>query len=246
MHSITNTFELLLAEIKRDCGWEHVPYDKISEIAKLCGPAEVARLIAELNALNDADLEDDAGDIGDEYFRLRTAYSQALTEVGEPAIDPLLHALDSKNPHTRSSSARALGRLGAKQAYTLLVNLLTKEFDFQIRLEMMRSLGELRDQRAVEILLPYLKVPEQINRGWIVQTAANALGKIGTESVIEPLTEVLCNDPDWFARLGAVEGLCGIKHPDVRPVLQRALNDVDERVRNQAARGLEELRSGGF
>jgi HEAT repeat protein len=235
------TFGSLLAEIKRDCGWEHVPYDKISEMAKLCGPAEVAVLISELDALNDADLEDDAGDIGDEYCRLRTSYTQALTEVGTPAIELLLNALQSKNPHTRSCSGRALGRIGATQAFVPLVNLLTIDFDFGIRLEMMRSLGELRDPRAIQILLPYLKAPEQINRGWIVRTAANALGKIGSTSVIEPLTEVLCNDPDWFARLGAAEGLRKIRHPNVRQALQTALDDVDERVRKEAATGLEEL-----
>ena len=241
MHSISHTFGSLLAEIKRDCGWEHVPYDKISALAKLCGSAEVALLIRELDTLNDADLEDDAGDIGDDYCRLRTAYSQALAEVGQPAIGQLMKALNSKNPWTRSGSARALGRIGATEAFPALVNLLKTEFEFNMRLEMMQSLGELRDPRAIEILLPFLTAPEQINRGWIVRTAANALGKIASDSVIEPLTEVLVNDRDWFARVGAAEGLRKSKNPNAKQALQRALDDLDERVRNEAAEALKEL-----
>jgi hypothetical protein len=80
------SFSDVLAEIQRDCGWEHIPCDKISALARLCGPAEVDHLIRELDALDDADLVDDAGDVGDEYWRLRSAYSQTsmiCTRPGE-------------------------------------------------------------------------------------------------------------------------------------------------------------------
>ena len=38
-------FEETLAEIKRECAWENIPYDRVSALARLCGPAEVDRLI---------------------------------------------------------------------------------------------------------------------------------------------------------------------------------------------------------
>ena len=115
------SFNTILAEIKRDCGWEQIPYDKVSALAKVSGPAEVDHLISELDALDDADLVGDAGDMADEYWRLRTAYSQALAEVGEPAIEPLLRALGREKPDTRAGAARALGLIGTPRAFDPIV-----------------------------------------------------------------------------------------------------------------------------
>jgi HEAT repeat protein len=232
------SFRDFLTEIQCDCAWEHIPYDKISALARLCGPAEVDRLIRELDALNDADLVNDAGDIGDEYWRLRTAYSQALAEVGEAAVEPLLRALGSENPKSRAYVARALGLLGARRAFDPIVALLATENDDTIRTSLMEALGRLRDERAVAVLLPYLRAPEQMNRSSIVRVAANALGCIGSESVIQPMAEVLASDPHWLARVGAAEGLRKIRHPSAEAALRRALKDEDTRVRAEAAAGL--------
>jgi HEAT repeat protein len=234
------SFDTLLAEIKNDCAWELIPYDKISALARQCGPAEVCLLLRELDALDDADLEGDAGDGIDEYWRLRTACSQALAEVGESAIEPLLQALASPNPQTRAYSARELGMIGTKRAFELVVSLLASETDDVIRMSLIEALGGLGDERAVPVLLRYLKAPEQVNRGWIIRVAANALGKLGTEAVIKPLAEVLATDPDWFARLGAAEGLRKIRHSAAADALRRALDDRDARVRGEAAAGLQE------
>jgi HEAT repeat protein len=233
------TFSAILSEIKRDCGWEHVPYDKVSALAKLCGPAEVDQLIQELEALNDADLEEDAGDVSEQYGRLRTAYSQALGEVGEPAVDPLLAVLGSDNPRTRAYAARALGLIGSTRAFDPLVALLAQEGEHLTRLSLLEALGGLGDERAVEVLLPYLKPPAQANREWIVRTAANALGAIGTETVIQPLSEVLATDPDWVARLGAAEGLRKIRHPLAVEALRSARKDQDARVRAEVMAALK-------
>jgi HEAT repeat protein len=232
-------FSDLLAEIQRDCAWEHIPYDKMSALAHLCGSTEVDRVIRELDALDNADLVDDAGDVGDEYWRLRTAYSQVLAEVGEIAIDPLLRALGSENPETRGYAARALGKIGNSRAFSPIVDLLAADTVGGTRLLLIEALGELRDDRAVSILLPYLKAREQLNRGWIIRIAANALGKIGSDSVIEPLAEVLDSDSDWFARLGAAEGLRMVRHPSAAAALLRALKDADSRVQKEASAGLQ-------
>jgi HEAT repeat protein len=233
-----SSFNRLLAEIKQDCGCEHIPYEKISALARLCTPVEVDHLIRELDALDDADLKDDAGDMGDEYWRLRTAYSQTLAEVGEPAIEPLLRVLDSENPQTRAYVARALGLIGARQAFGRMIAMLAEERDDTVRLMLINALGDLRDERAVEVLLPYLKAPDQVNRGWLIRMAANALGEIGIESVIQPMAEVLATDPYWFARLGAAEGLRKVSHPLAAAALLRALQDGDARVRAEASAGL--------
>lgn len=231
------SFRTKLSEIQRDCGWEHIAYEKISALARVCGPAEVERLIRELDALDDADLVNDAGDRGDEYWRLRIAYSQALAEVGEPAIEPLLRALNSHNPETRAYAARALGLIGTPRAFDPIVALLAKESNDTTRMSLIEALGGLGDERAIAILLPYLKPPAQANRGWTIRMASHALGNIGSEVVIGPLSEVLLTDPDWFARLGAAEGLRKIRHPLARSALRSALHDEDARVRAEASAG---------
>jgi HEAT repeat protein len=233
------SFDEILKEIKRDCAWEVLPYDKVSELARVCGLDEVYQLIRELDALRDEDLVEDAGDMGDEYWRLRTAYSQALAEVGELAVLPLLEALVSTNPSTVAYAARALGLIGAVRAYGPLVALLGTAEDDTLRMSLIEALGRIRDERAVSILLPHLKPEKEQNRGWIIRMTANALGTIGAESTIGPLAEVLAMDPDWFARLGAAEGLRKIRHPLAAAALRKARTDEDARVRSEAAKGCE-------
>jgi HEAT repeat protein len=231
-------FHTLLLEIKGDCSWECVPEEKISALARLCGPTEIDHLIRELDALDDADLIDDAGDGIDEYWRLRTSYSRALAEVGEPAVAPLLRALGSQNPQTRAYAADALGAIGDPRAFDPLTALLARESIDTLRMSLLRALGGLKDPRAVRVLLPYLKAPDQVNRGWMIRVAANALGQIGSEEAIGPLAEVLASDPDWFARLGAAEGLRKMRHPSAIAALRVALRDEDARVRDEAAAGV--------
>lgn len=232
-----DTFDSLLTEIKSDCACEHIPFDKIATLARLTEPAEVAHLIGELDALDDADLEDDAGDVSDYYWRLRTAYSHILAGIGEPAVGPLIQALQSENAPTRGYAAKALGLMGCKRAFDAVNLLLAREQDWAVRLMLMEALGGIGDERGLAALLPYLKAPEQLNRGWIVRTAANALGSIGTDSVVLPLAEMLRTDPDWFARLGAAEGLRKMNRPCAREALQIATTDTDSRVRSVADTG---------
>jgi HEAT repeat protein len=235
-----DSFHTLLDSIKSDCAWETIPYDKVSVLAKLCGPEEVNALIGELDRLDDADLEDDPGDGIDEYWRLRKSLSLALAEVGEPAVDSLLNALHSANPQTRAYSAWALGRIGTPRAFEPLVALLAEEHEDVIEVFLIQALGDLGDPRAVAVLLPYLKPARELNRWWIVAVTADALGKLGTASVIPHLAEVLSSDPDWSARLGAAKGLRRIKLPQAAEALRRALHDEDARVRAEAEAAFRE------
>lgn len=235
-----DTFHGLLAAIKNDCAWETIPTDKIAALARMCGPEEIAQLIQELDALDDADLENDPGDGIDEYWRLRTSLSQVLAQIGEPAVLPLIQALKSENSQTRGYAAFALGIIGAKQAVDPIVTLLETEADFLAKLCLISALGRIGDPRAVDILLPYLHVPEQQNRGSLINVTTQALGRIGTPAVLQPLRIVLESDPDWLARLGAVEGLGHMREEGVIGALRDALTDRDGRVRSQARKSLRE------
>jgi hypothetical protein len=236
-----NPFHALLSAIKNDCAWENIPTDKIAALAQICGPQEIIELIEELDQLDDADLKNDPGDGIDEYWRLRTSLSQVLGQVGDVAVSPLIQALQSENPRTRGYAAAALGMIAAKQSFEPIATLLKTEPDFDARLQLIEALGSLGDPRAVDILLPYLYAPEQHNRGWLIRITANALGRIGTAAVLQPLCKVLESDPDWLARLGAAEGLQHLREERAIGALCEALSDRNANVRGQAAKSLREL-----
>jgi HEAT repeat protein len=167
-------------------------------------------LIEELEALDDADLEDDCGDGIDDYWQLRTFFSQVLAQIGEPAVPPLIEALKSSNPQTRAYVARSLGLIGTPQAIEPIVRLLETEPDFDAKLSFIAALGEIGDPCAVEILLPYVHPPEQQNRHSIIAVTVQALERIGTEEVLQPLFLLWEFDPDPYVRRCAADALKAI------------------------------------
>jgi len=54
-------------------------------------------------------------------FRTQSAAKNALLEMGEPAVQPLIEALNSRQASVRWSAASILGELGAKQAIPDLI-----------------------------------------------------------------------------------------------------------------------------
>jgi hypothetical protein len=221
MDSSDHSFDILYQEIKTACYLEGLPQaGTILSLAKTCGPAEIQNLIGELDSLDDTNLVDDAGDLADEYWRLRSSIVSVLAAVGECAVDQLLAALRSQNARTRGCAAAALGRIGNRRAFEPIMALLGSSANEGIELELIAALGNLRDNRAIGILLPYLAESDALRRGWLIRITAVALGTIGDESVIAPLARVLETDRDWFARVGA-----------------------DSRVREVASKGLAQSRT---
>ena len=55
------------------------------------------------------------GSLGDEDENIRYASADALVDIGEPAVDPLIKALEDDNPQVRSLAALSLGKIGIKK-----------------------------------------------------------------------------------------------------------------------------------
>ncbi len=108
----------LLAALRRDAGWEDesAACRKAAAIAAIGGDVAVGVLVGELEALDDADLVDDAGDMGDEYWRTRTAVVHGLGLFGPVAEPRLLRALGHPNPDARAWAATALEAIGRPHA----------------------------------------------------------------------------------------------------------------------------------
>lgn len=251
-------FVALRAEVRRACGWESIPERKVPALAASCGPAEIAILIRDLEALDPAGLEDDAGDVGDEYWRLRHTYALVFAHIGEPARAPLLQALHQGPEWVWSPVANALSKIGGPGVFEAIAARLPAPEPIEpdgelsgLKMSLMTSLGELGDPRALPLLSAYLAIPEQVNRGWLRRLAAEASGSIGahmlargediSEPVLKPLIALLDHDPDYFVRYGAANGLAQLRHPAAIAALRRALTDAHDWIRKTAAEALPKL-----
>ena len=232
-------FERHLREIAQACAEERIDRPRIAALAPTCGPAEVDLVLARLDGLDDDDLKNDAGDVADYYWRLRTCYAELLAQVGERAVGQLIDALQSPNPRARAHVAQALGTIGAARAFGPLVAALGREADESASVSFLEALGHLRHPAAFDVLLPYLDRHD--SNGWYARVAAGALGRLGDPRAVAPLARLLRTSDDWFTRLGAVEGLRHLNQPAAADALREATHDTDPRVQQEAAAALREL-----
>lgn len=102
----------ILASIARDCGWEVIPDRKIAAFVRLADAGSVPLLVALLERLDEAELESDAGDIGDEFWRIQTAVGRILVGIGSQVVESVQAALAAAGDRFERA---CLGRV-AKQA----------------------------------------------------------------------------------------------------------------------------------
>jgi hypothetical protein len=79
----------LLTSVLRDCGWEIIPQDKIAALAAKVQLDDVDDLVRVVENLDLTALEHDAGDIGDEYWRVSSSVARVLVTLG-PMVMPRL------------------------------------------------------------------------------------------------------------------------------------------------------------
>jgi hypothetical protein len=104
----------ILRSIARDCGMESIPDAKIAAFVRLAGPEHVPLLTADLERLKESDLEDDAGDVGDEFWRVQTAVQRILVGIGRPAVEWIKRSLAATtNPYARESLVASLDAISS-------------------------------------------------------------------------------------------------------------------------------------
>ena len=105
---------------------------------------------------------------------------EALVEVGQPAVEKLLEALEDKDDMARTQAIIALGRTQDSSALDALIERL-EEKDWFARLNAAAAIEEIHDERGREALKPLLKDPdivvqmrvERILAGWKKHPAAS-------------------------------------------------------------------------
>jgi hypothetical protein len=136
------------------------------------------------------------------------------------------------------------------------------------------ALGELQDERAVELVIEMLEedvdpkvrhhatwalkdlggpralaaLAEALYKdsdNFVRQSAVDALARLGGEEAIEPLSWALKKDPEPFVRYEALMNLAEIGGDRMRDILRQALDDPEELVRAKGAELLHLPGAGG-
>jgi HEAT repeat protein len=196
-------------------------------IEKLVGNADVQKLIDDLSSKT-------------VLSRVRAARTLGLLQVAN-AVVPLVSTIKSsqiKIEHlpeiTYTLSERdiyeiALQNIGQK-AVDPLIDMLKNKDDQGIAV---RMLGYIRDQKAVDSLLPFLKTGNSSLR----ESTIEALGNIADHRAMPYICEAL-KDSNSDVRNAAAKALALIGDPKAVPLLINSLKDGDIDVRTTVARAL--------
>jgi HEAT repeat protein len=138
---------------------------------------------------------------------IRAEAARALGKIKDQrSVIPLVTALKDKDIHVHDAAVEALKGIGPPAVEPLIAAL--KDEDMRVQSAAIRLLGEIRDDRAVELVSLFLK-----NTAWYMRVeAARALGKIKDPRALEPLRNAL-ND----------------KNHDVQDMVEWALDEIEKR-----------------
>lgn len=145
-----------------------------------------------------------------DYQREDSPIKRALVKLGTAAVDPLVTALKEGNNSVRFHAAEILGLIGDPRAIPALTAALNDP-DYEIREMITIALGQIGGPKAVEPLICALedkgdqvKIAAERARGFhgnriirgclVRKAAAEALGRIGDQRAIEPLSRALVTD----------------------------------------------------
>lgn len=112
-----------------------------------------------------------------------------------------------------------------------------KEQPADLRVECVDILGEIKNKKAVPVIISVLDEKKMTMR----YNAARALGKIGDERATPPLIKSL-NDKEWEVRFYAAEALGNIGDDRAaKPLANVLLSDSNEKVRLAAIEALDKV-----
>jgi HEAT repeat protein len=201
-------------------------------------------------------------DVEQAYYLIAQSDWNELIILGEPAVKPLIKALDYEfDPSDQGKAAEALGNIGGPVACEALIQALNSP-DWFPRQAAAASLGKTRDQRALEPLIKVLTDPH-----WSVRLrAAESLGKLHFAKAKKPLTQVLTDqhssvrreaanslgDLDWIPDTDTERAFYYIAtlrfsevvrlgEPAVQPLIQILRTDLEEAIEKMVMSALVEI-----
>ncbi|MDK2940067.1 MAG: hypothetical protein PWQ51_2232, partial [Methanolobus sp.] len=175
----------------------------------------------------------------EESESLRRAAARTLGNVGnEKDTYLLIRMLDSEDLDVAILSAESLGKIGDPKAVAPLMEIVAdNNISVDFRKYAIISLGDIGDERAIELLIYTLKNGEES----LASAAATSLGEIGDERAIEPLTNAL-EDKRYTVTLRAAESLQKMNVPITDIVIDN-LNNRNVDVRDNSATLLGDIKA---
>jgi HEAT repeats len=158
------------------------------------------------------------------------AVAGCTTWVGTTAKSFLRHVRNDPDPNVRYLAYSKLADLHAydsEEEKNEAVRILIEKFDkghepIATRAMICRTLGQLRDPRARDLLIKAVSSPEAV----IKIESCRALGKVGRPEDATILAQVMTLDNLEDARIAAIEGLGEIKTKDPR-IYQMLVENMD-------------------
>lgn len=177
-----------------------------------------------------------AFDLPGEMNQRRVA--EILHEFGTSAAEPLLAVLrNADRTYTDNAvgvAARVLGLLRAPEAVEPLGALLGHS-DFRVRLNAVRSLGQIGDHATTDAVARLAPDP-----AWEVRNAVmQALGRLKAERHLAKLTEAL-RDESWWVRFSAAQALWELGSPGRDALAAAVAGNADRYARDMSRQVLEE------
>jgi HEAT repeat protein len=155
---------------------------------------------------------------------LRGPASEALGQLGQPAVGPVVSLLRDSDPKIRDLAAETLGKIGITAVAPLAT--LLRSPDQRLRVAAAAALGQINQARSVDLLLGALKDPDS----GVVDQTVRSLVHIG-RTVVPGLLKLL-NDPSNDIRqraLGVLQKLGAepMTLDYIRPVAYGKWKDAD-------------------
>ena len=164
--------------------------------------------------------------------------------IGTTALSFMSHIKEDSDPNRRYQAYAALGKrnvFDTPEQKAEAVDLLVKKLEegkepLAIRAVICRTLGELKDPRARNVLIKAVGNPEGVIRA----EACRAIGKIGNPDDATLLARVMTVDNLEDCRMAAIEGLGEMKTNDPRviQVLLEGMEHDDPAIRMASLRSL--------
>ncbi|GMT42914.1 MAG: hypothetical protein IEMM0002_1325 [bacterium] len=171
----------------------------------------------------------------------KTAINILMGIGGSKAATHIIELIKSPDWWARRRAVEALSKLKVSESAQPLLDQLDKERDPKIKIEIIKTLGEVGDAQSAKRILPQLKDGDMIVRQMVIE----AMGKTADASIVGEVIELM-KDAEVNVRRAGAEILDKVKDPRAIEILLKALKDNDWWVREIATDALADIKTGGI
>jgi HEAT repeat protein len=141
--------------------------------------------------------------------------------------------------YNRQDLARKLSEVADKRLITPFLHLLETEEDWFVKIQILKILGDLKEERSFDPLLSFLNDESPK----ISAEAALSLGKIGKPEALPYLLSYLEKQEYPFAQVQTLKALAKIRSEETLPLFREALKSSDLEVQIGAVEALGDFRN---